>query len=98
MSKRTKKVGIAGRYGNRYGASLRKQMKRLDTTQHAKYLCTFCGKNTVKRVASGIWECRRCHKTIAGGAYVFGTPAAATSRATIRRLRALEEELKPSSS
>jgi large subunit ribosomal protein L37Ae len=29
MTKRTKKVGITGKYGTRYGASLRKQV-RLD--------------------------------------------------------------------
>ena len=29
QSKRTKKVGIVGKYGTRYGASLRKQVRRL---------------------------------------------------------------------
>ncbi|CAO3590378.1 unnamed protein product [Absidia cylindrospora] len=28
MAKRTKKVGITGKYGTRYGASLRKQVKK----------------------------------------------------------------------
>jgi len=28
MTKRTKKVGITGKYGTRYGASLRKQVKK----------------------------------------------------------------------
>ena len=53
----------------RYGASLRKQVKKMEITQHARYVCTFCGKNTVKRKAVGIWECKGCHKTVAGGAY-----------------------------
>ena len=30
MSKRTKKVGITGKYGTRYGASLRKQVKKIE--------------------------------------------------------------------
>ncbi|KAK0638665.1 60S ribosomal protein L37a [Cercophora newfieldiana] len=71
----------------RYGSSLRKQMKRLETPQHARYLCTFCGKKTVKRVSVGIWNCRRCNKTMAGGAYLLSTPTASSVRATIRRLR-----------
>lgn len=54
---------------NRYGASLRKQVKKAEVSQHARYICTFCGKNTVKRKAVGIWECKGCNKTVAGGAY-----------------------------
>jgi large subunit ribosomal protein L37Ae len=30
MTKRTKKVGITGKYGTRYGASLRKQVKKME--------------------------------------------------------------------
>ena len=44
MAKRTRKVGITGKYGTRYGASLRKQVKKMEVTQHARYTCTFCGK------------------------------------------------------
>ncbi|CAN9149802.1 unnamed protein product [Alternaria alternata] len=69
MTKRTKKVGITGKYGTRYGASLRKQVKKMEITQHARYVCQFCGKNAVKREAVGIWNCRSCRKTTAGGAY-----------------------------
>lgn len=44
QSKRTKKVGIVGKYGTRYGASLRKQIKKMEVSQHSKYFCQFCGK------------------------------------------------------
>lgn len=44
QGKRTQKVGIVGKYGTRYGASLRKQVKKIEVTQHAKYTCQFCGK------------------------------------------------------
>jgi len=55
---------------SRYGASLRKQVKKMEISQHARYTCTFCGKVTVKRQAVGIWNCKSCNKTVAGGAYV----------------------------
>lgn len=87
MTKRTKKVGVTGKYGTRsaisleillalllnkfrYGASLRKQVKKMEISQHARYTCTFCGKVAVKREAVGIWNCRSCKKVVAGGAYV----------------------------
>lgn len=60
---------MTGKYGTRYGASLRKQVKKMEISQHAKYTCTFCGKPTVKRHSTGIWNCRGCNKTVAGGAY-----------------------------
>ena len=34
MAKRTKKVGIVGKYGTRYGASLRKIVKKMEVSQH----------------------------------------------------------------
>ena len=45
QGKHTKKVGICGKYGTRYGATLRKVIKKMEVTQHAKYNCTFCGKD-----------------------------------------------------
>ncbi|CAG8434347.1 14014_t:CDS:2 [Funneliformis mosseae] len=91
MAKRTKKVGVVGKYGTRYGASLRKQIKKMEITQHAKYTCNFCGKDTVKRKAVGIWHCRACKKVLAGGAWTVSTTTAATVRSTVRRLREIME-------
>ncbi|KAJ2910329.1 60S ribosomal protein L43 [Coemansia aciculifera] len=92
IAKRTKKVGITGKYGTRYGASLRKQVKKMEITQHASYICTFCGKESVKRTAVGIWNCRGCRKTIAGGAYTVSTPHAVAARSNIRRIRELSSK------
>ncbi|RPB18472.1 hypothetical protein L211DRAFT_843558 [Terfezia boudieri ATCC MYA-4762] len=43
----------------------------MEVTQHARYVCAFCGKNSVKRHSTGIWNCRSCNKTVAGGAYTL---------------------------
>lgn len=87
QTKRTKKAGIVGKYGTRYGASLRKQIKKMEVSQHSKYFCEFCGKYAVKRKAVGIWGCKDCGKVKAGGAYTLNTASAVTVRSTIRRLR-----------
>lgn len=73
--------------GTRYGASLRKQIKKMEVSQHSKYFCEFCGKYAVKRKAVGIWGCKDCGKVKAGGAYTLNTASAVTVRSTIRRLR-----------
>ncbi|NP_001119668.1 ribosomal protein L37A [Acyrthosiphon pisum] len=91
MAKRTKKVGIVGKYGTRYGASLRKMVKKIEITQHSKYTCSFCGKESMKRTCVGIWSCKRCRRTVAGGAYVYSTTAATTVRSAIRRLREVND-------
>merc|ERR1712226_466172 len=44
-------------YGTRYGASLRKTVKKMEISQHSKYTCTFCGKDKMKRQCVGIWKC-----------------------------------------
>ena len=49
MGKHTKKVGITGKYGTRYGASVRKQIKKMEVSQHAKFTCVFCGKVSHRR-------------------------------------------------
>nr|CAD7442541.1 unnamed protein product [Timema bartmani] len=91
-AKRTKKVGITGKYGTRYGASLRKMVKKMEITQHSKYTCTFCGKDAMKRSCVGIWSCKRCKRTVAGGAWVYSTTAAASVRSAVRRLREVKEQ------
>ncbi|CAF0950499.1 unnamed protein product [Adineta ricciae] len=85
-------LGIVGKYGTRYGASLRKMVKKMEITQHSKYTCSFCGKDNMKRSCVGIWKCRSCQKTVAGGAYVYSTSTAAAVRSAVRRLRDMREQ------
>lgn len=92
MGKRTRKVGITGKYGTRYGATLRKLVRKIEVAQHATYRCAFCGKDAVTRQCVGIWRCRSCRRTVAGGAYTLSTPAAVSVRSTIGRLRKMQAE------
>jgi large subunit ribosomal protein L37Ae len=94
MERRTQKVGITGKYGTRYGAKLRKQVKAIEILQRTKYTCPFCGKDAIRRFAVGIWRCKACRRNIAGGAWEFSTTAAQTARSTINRLKKDAVELK----
>ena len=75
-----------------YGASLRKMVKKIEISQHAKYTCSFCGKTKMKRRAVGIWHCGSCMKTVAGGAWTYNTTSAVTVKSAIRRLKELKDQ------
>ena len=44
MAKRTRKAGVTGKYGTRYGGAIRKIVKKFELQQRAKYVCPACGK------------------------------------------------------
>ncbi|XP_027781774.2 large ribosomal subunit protein eL43-like [Marmota flaviventris] len=92
IAKRTKKVGIIGKYGTRYGASLRKMVKKIEISQHAKYTCSFCGKTKMKRQAVGIWHWGSCMKTVAGGAWTYNITSVVTVKSAVRRLKELKDQ------
>lgn len=50
-------------------------------------------QSQVRRVAAGIWKCRGCKTTFAGGAFEFATSVATTAKVTMNRLKKLKEEL-----
>nr|XP_020851844.1 60S ribosomal protein L37a-like [Phascolarctos cinereus] len=87
MAKRTKKVRIVGKYGTRYGASLRKMVKKIEISQHAKYTCSFCGKTKMKRQAVGIWHCGSCMNS-SWWCWTYHT----TSAVTVKRLKELKDQ------
>merc|ERR1712087_123887 len=94
MAKRTKKVGIVGKFGTKFGATLRKIVKKFEVTQRAKYVSPFSGKECVKRQAVGIWHCKSTDRKIAGGAWTLNTAAAISAKTNINRLRRIRESIK----
>jgi large subunit ribosomal protein L37Ae len=75
MSKRTKKVGSAGRFQVRYGVRSRTLVRDIERIQKAKHVCPGCGHKKVKRISTGVWRCVKCDYTFAGGAYYPRTEA-----------------------
>lgn len=80
----TKKLGPAGRFGARYGSLARKQVAGIERIQRAKHACKRCGAHAVRRIHTGIWECRKCDFQFAGGAYYPATGAGLGTQKTLR--------------
>lgn len=77
---RTKKVGPLRGFGARYGATVRKRYRNIIVEMRRPHRCPQCGFNTVKRRSVGVWVCRKCGYTFAGGAYTPFTKIGAVAR------------------
>lgn len=66
---RTKKVGSTGRFGVRYGMTIKRKLADIEADNKKKWLCPSCCKNHVKRQGIGIWVCKKCGAKFAGKAY-----------------------------
>jgi len=66
---RTKKVKASGKFGAGYGTNVRAKFVAVESKQRKKQKCPFCSNLTAKRKYAGIWQCKKCGKTFAGGAY-----------------------------
>ena len=71
----------------RYGVSLRKRRDSVNKEKKGKYKCDVCGKAAVRRVSTGIWTCRSCGATYAGGAYSMKTATGETFNRVINQLQ-----------
>lgn len=84
MSKRTKKASMTGRYGPRYGVSIRRRVLEVETRQRGRHPCPKCAAKALQRVSTSLWECRKCGHKYAGGAYIPETPVFRTVDRAIR--------------
>ncbi|MFX1571271.1 MAG: 50S ribosomal protein L37ae [Promethearchaeota archaeon] len=83
---KTKKVGVTGTYGARYGSTLRKRTRLILEKMKGKIKCPNCETNgSVHRVSSGIWYCRKCNARFTGGAYFKETARGAESFRVAKR-------------
>jgi len=65
-----KKIGSAGRFGVRYGRKIRQKVSYIEAREKKKYECPKCHKKKVKRLSSGVWQCKSCEIKFGGKAYV----------------------------
>ncbi len=69
MARRTRKAGIVGRFGPRYGVRIRRRVQEIEEGLRTRHVCPQCLAVSVRRKSTGVWECRRCGNVFAGGAY-----------------------------
>ena len=60
-----------GRFGSRYGKKVRELTKKMEKKTKKRYYCPACSRKSVKRVAVGVWECKKCKTKFASKAYEF---------------------------
>ncbi len=99
MSQGTENVGSSGRFGPRYGTSVRRRVQAIEEIQFDTHRCPQCLTGELKRESTSIWQCRKCDHKFAGGAYQPQTSAFGKAQASADEIEdveaAFEEELEP---
>lgn len=65
------KLGSAKRFGARYGRTLKEKFAKIEKEQRKLHKCPYCNNIKVKRIATGIWQCKKCNAKFAGKAYTI---------------------------
>lgn len=74
-----------GRFGARYGLKARRTCNAIENKMRAAHKCAQCGLPTVRRTDTGIWSCKKCGHTFAGGTYIPKTQAGIAVTNSIKR-------------
>ncbi len=90
MGRNTKKVAMCRGLGTRYGATLRKRYIKVLTEVRRTHKCPQCGAEAVKRVSVGVWNCRKCEVTFAGGAYTPVTKLGVVAKRQVKSVSSSE--------
>jgi len=77
--------------GVKYGFSVRERHMQVLKRRRAKYNCPRCSTGILKRLSVGVWSCRKCNYTFAGGAY---EPSTKTGDAAARSVASALKQLK----
>ena len=78
---REKTFGSVKRFGTRYGRTTKHNLSKIEAELKKKHKCPYCHKNSAKRVASGIWNCKKCGAKFTGKAYSVSKKIAVKEKA-----------------
>jgi large subunit ribosomal protein L37Ae len=69
LIEKKEKLGSQKRFGTRYGRKNRLKVARIEKEQRATHPCPYCKYKKVRRIALGIWGCKKCSSRFTGKAY-----------------------------
>mgnify|MGYP001053256455 CR=1 FL=1 len=81
---KVKKVGPAGSFGARYGTVARRRYAEVIAGMRVPHECPRCHVRAVRRLAVGVWSCRKCGVKFSGGAYLPTTKLGEVARRAAR--------------
>ncbi|MGC9443921.1 MAG: 50S ribosomal protein L37ae [Candidatus Methanospirareceae archaeon] len=84
--KKGKKTKSAGRFGVRYGRKIRRAITSIESRTKAAHVCPSCEHPSVRRIGTGIWQCRKCGYTFTGGTYIPHTALGISAQRTVSRI------------
>ena len=80
MAEVKKKFGSVNRFGPRYGKRLKDKVADIEKKSKKPSKCPFCSKMSARRVAAGIWQCKKCSSKFAGNAYYLEPKVSAAAK------------------
>ncbi|MFH0949048.1 MAG: 50S ribosomal protein L37ae [Candidatus Aenigmatarchaeota archaeon] len=54
-----------------YGKRLRQSVATVKRKKTKHYACPSCSRTSVKRLSTGVWQCKKCKTKFASKAYEF---------------------------
>ena len=69
MAAKKKKIKAAGKFGAGYGRNVRTRFNTIESSQRRAQPSPFHPTGKAKRIASGIWKCKKTGRIFAGHAY-----------------------------
>ena len=82
-------LGSVKRFGARYGRKPKLKFSKIETEQRKLHKCPYCNKVAVKRMAVGIWKCKKCDAKFTGKAY------SVSKKIIVKESEAAEQEPEP---
>ena len=87
------KLGSAKRFGARYGRKPKYEFAKIEKEQRKRHKCPYCNAVAVKRLAMGIWHCRKCNAKFTGKAYTIAKSVIAAEAVPEEKTEEIPEEI-----